>query len=88
MKIFRAAAKCSERHACGQLEVLRAMVRYQRREGRFAQANERFRIRLRGAGRGASSLGLPAVSRVKSPGIFAEPGDGLCEFSARLRDAI
>lgn len=47
MKIFREAAQCSERHACGQLEVLRAMVRYQRRESRFAQANERLRVRLR-----------------------------------------
>jgi putative transposase len=47
VKIFRIAAKCSERHACGQLEVLRAMVRYRRRESRFAQANERLRARLR-----------------------------------------
>lgn len=47
MKIFCAAAQCSERHACGQLEVLRAMVRYQRRESRFSQANERLRLRLR-----------------------------------------
>ena len=47
MKIFSAASQCSERHACGQLEVLRAMVRYRRRESRFALANERLRIRLR-----------------------------------------
>lgn len=47
MKIFCAAAECSERHACGQLEVLRAMVRYRPRESRFAEANEQLRIRLR-----------------------------------------
>ena len=47
MKIFSAAADCSERHACGQLEVLRAMVRYRPRESRFAEANERLRARLR-----------------------------------------
>ena len=47
MKLFRGAAECSERHACGQLEVLRAMVRYRRRESRFAEANERLRVRLR-----------------------------------------
>ena len=47
VKIFRAAADCSERHACGQLEVLRAMVRYRRRESRFAEANQRLRMRLR-----------------------------------------
>ena len=47
VRIFCAAAQCSERHACGQLEVLRAMVRYRRRESRFAQANEQLRARLR-----------------------------------------
>ena len=47
MKIFRVAGECSERHACGQLEVLRAMVRYRRRTSRFAEANERLRVRLR-----------------------------------------
>lgn len=47
MSIFRAIADCSERHACGQLEVLRAMVRYRRRESRFLEANERLRVRLR-----------------------------------------
>jgi len=45
--VFRAAADCSERHACGQLEVLRAMLRYRRRETRFAEANQRLRVRLR-----------------------------------------
>ena len=45
--VFRAAADCSERHACGQLEVLRAMLRYRRRETRFVGANERLRVRLR-----------------------------------------
>src|SRR3954454_14345035 len=44
---FRAAAECSERHACGQLEVLRALLRYRRRETRFAEANDRLRVRLR-----------------------------------------
>ena len=47
MQIFRAAAECSERRACGQLEVLRAMVRYRQRASRFAEANERLRVRLR-----------------------------------------
>ena len=47
MKLFRAAGKCSERHACGQLEVLRAMFRYRPRERRFAEANDRLRVRLR-----------------------------------------
>lgn len=44
---FRAAAECSERHACGQLEVLRAMFRDGPRETRFAEANERLCVRLR-----------------------------------------
>lgn len=47
MKIFCAAVDCSERHACGQLEVLRAMVRYRPRESRYAGANEQLRVRLR-----------------------------------------
>ena len=45
--MFRAAAECSERHACGQLEVLRAMLRYRPRGTRFAEANEGLRVRLR-----------------------------------------
>jgi putative transposase len=45
--IFRAAADCSERHASGQLEVLRAMLRYRPRETRLAEANDRLRVRLR-----------------------------------------
>ena len=45
--MFCAAADCSERHACGQLEVLRAMVRYRSRPSRYAEANERLRVRLR-----------------------------------------
>ena len=47
VEVFRAATECSERHACGQLEVLRAMLRYRRRETRFAEANDRLRVRLR-----------------------------------------
>ncbi len=47
MKIFCLAAECSERYACGQLEVLRAMVRYRQRESRYAEVNERLRMRLR-----------------------------------------
>jgi hypothetical protein len=47
VKIFRVAAECSERHACGQLEVLPAMVRCRRRESRFAAANELLSVRLR-----------------------------------------
>ncbi len=45
--IFRAAAECSERHACGQMEIVRAMVRYRPRATRFAEANQRLRVRLR-----------------------------------------
>jgi putative transposase len=55
--VFRAAADCSERHACGQLEVLRAMLRYRRRETRFAGANERLRVRLRGLAEDRRSCG-------------------------------
>lgn len=47
MKIFCAAVDCSERHACGQLDVLRAMVRYRPGQSRYAEANERLRVRLR-----------------------------------------
>lgn len=47
VKIFCTAVDCSERHACGQLEVLRAMVRYRPRQSRYAEANERLRVRLR-----------------------------------------
>jgi len=45
--VFREATKCSERHACGQMEILRAQVRYQARGRRHAKANERLRVRLR-----------------------------------------
>jgi putative transposase len=45
--VFRAAAECSERHACGQMEIVRAMVRYRPRATRFAEANRRLRVRLR-----------------------------------------
>ena len=45
--MFRTATECSERHACGQMQVLRAMLRYQPRASRHAEANERLRIRLR-----------------------------------------
>jgi putative transposase len=45
--IFCAAVGCSERHTCGQLEVLRAMVRYRPRHSCHAEANERLRTRLR-----------------------------------------
>ncbi len=45
--VFRAAAECSERHACGQMEIVRAMVRYRPRGTRFAEANQRLRARLR-----------------------------------------
>jgi putative transposase len=47
VELFRAAAECSERHACGQLEVLLAMFRYRPRESLFAEANDRLRVRLR-----------------------------------------
>jgi hypothetical protein len=47
VRAFRQAAECSERHACGQLEELRAIVRYRSRASRFAEADERLRIRLR-----------------------------------------
>lgn len=47
MKVFRAATECSERHACGGLEVLRALFRYRARGPRFAEANDRLKVRLR-----------------------------------------
>lgn len=47
VRIFREATKSSERRACGQLEVVRAMVRYQPRVSRYAAANEKLRKRLR-----------------------------------------
>jgi putative transposase len=45
--LFRAATACSERHACGQMTVLRALLRYRRRETRYAESNQRLRTRLR-----------------------------------------
>ena len=45
--MFREATKCSERRACGQMEIVRAMVRYRLRANRFAVANEKLRMRLR-----------------------------------------
>jgi putative transposase len=45
--MFRDATQCSERHACGQMEIVRAMVRYRSRPTRFAVVNEELRIRLR-----------------------------------------
>jgi len=47
VKVFRAATECSERYACGGLEVLRALFRYRARGPRFAEANDRLRVRLR-----------------------------------------
>ena len=45
--VFRFSAGYSERHACGQLEMFRAMLRYRSPESRFAEANDRSRDRLR-----------------------------------------
>jgi putative transposase len=45
--VFCEATKCSERRACGQMEIVRAMVRYRPRPTQFAAANEKLRIRLR-----------------------------------------
>jgi putative transposase len=47
MKTFREVTKCSERRACGQMEIVRAMLRYRPRDSRFAAANDRLRVRLR-----------------------------------------
>jgi len=47
VKAFQEMTKCSERHACGQMEIVRAMVRYRARGTRYAKANERLRVRLR-----------------------------------------
>jgi len=47
VRMFRDATQCSERRACGQMEIVRAMVRYQPRASRFAASNEKLRIRLR-----------------------------------------
>jgi putative transposase len=45
--VFCEATKCSERRACGQMEIVRAMVRYRPRPTQFAASNEKLRIRLR-----------------------------------------
>lgn len=45
--MFGAVADCSERHACGQLEVLRAMARYRPLQSRQSEANGCLRTRLR-----------------------------------------
>jgi putative transposase len=47
VQVFRAATECSERHACGGLEVWRALLRYVARGPRLAEANDRLKIRLR-----------------------------------------
>ena len=47
VRVFREATKCSERRACGQMEIVRARVRYRLRANRFAVANEKLRMRLR-----------------------------------------
>ena len=47
MKVFRGATDCSERHACGRLEIWRALLRYRARGSRWAEANDRLKIRLR-----------------------------------------
>jgi len=47
VQAFQEATKCSERHACGQMEIVRAMVRYRPRGSRFAEINDRLRVRLR-----------------------------------------
>lgn len=41
------ATECSERRACGRLEVLRALLRYRSGKTMYAEANERLRARLR-----------------------------------------
>ena len=41
--VFREATQCSERRACGQLEVVRAMVRYRPWINRCAAADEKLR---------------------------------------------
>ena len=45
--MFRDAAQCSERRACGRMEIVRSMVRYRPRPTRFAVTNEKLRTRLR-----------------------------------------
>ena len=47
VRVFPDATKCSERRACGQREIVRAMVRYRPRASRFAPGNEKLRMRLR-----------------------------------------
>ena len=47
VRVFREATQCSERHVCGQMEIVRATVRYRARGSRFREANERLRTRLR-----------------------------------------
>jgi putative transposase len=45
--MFREATECSGRHACGRMEIVRALVRYRSRDSRFTEANRRLRVRLR-----------------------------------------
>ncbi len=47
VRVFCEATKCSERCACGQMEIVRTMVRYRPRPTQFAASNEKLRIRLR-----------------------------------------
>lgn len=45
--LLRAAIECSERRACGLIEVERAVVRYQAQASARTEENERLRVRLR-----------------------------------------
>jgi putative transposase len=63
VKVFREATKCSERHACGQMEIVRAMVRYRARGSRYTEANERLRVRLRELAEKRRRWGLSAPAR-------------------------
>lgn len=47
MRTFRAATECSERRACGRMEIERALLRYRPRATRFAIDNEKLRVRMR-----------------------------------------
>ena len=85
--VFRTAADCSERHACGQLEVLRAMLRYRRAGDALCRSQRSSARSLAGAGRRSTSLGLSAATCFVAAGrLDGEQQAGLPELRGREAD--
>ncbi len=61
VSVFREATECSERHACGQMEILRAMVRYRPRARPVCGGQRAAARASAGAGRRAAALGISAA---------------------------